>query len=160
MYRSGSGSCWLFYSVEVMQPFMTGKCQPVGFFAPGTVSYLGGGRNNYRNRKGMARSHHDGHRNTRGGGALGYWMWRSQPPLKNSGNPGRIIRAGTPLTMGMIVITFCIKFILTSAIFIRPGLAASASFCMLMGGLTGLLDGVFWGGTLRIFLPWYNKRLI
>lgn len=94
------------------------------------------------------------------GGALGYWMWRSQPPLKNSGNPGRIIRAGTPLTMGMIVITFCIKFILTSAIFIRPGLAASASFCMLMGGLTGLLDGVFWGGTLRIFLPWYNKRLI
>lgn len=94
------------------------------------------------------------------GGALGYWMWGSQPPLQDSGNPGRVIRAGTPLTLGMIVITFCTKFILTSAIFLQPGLAASASFCMLMGGLTGLFDGVFWGGTLRIFLPWYNQRLV
>ncbi|SAD14625.1 DUF6622 family protein [Enterobacter hormaechei] len=39
------------------------------------------------------------------GGALGYWMWGSQPPLQDSGNPGRVIRAGTPLTLGMIVIT-------------------------------------------------------
>lgn len=93
------------------------------------------------------------------GGTLGYWIWRSQPPLQDSGNPGTVIRAGTPLTLGMIVITFCTKFILTSAIFLQPSLAASASFCMLMGGLTGMFDGVFWGGTLRIFIPWYNKHL-
>ncbi|MFK3914813.1 DUF6622 family protein [Enterobacter cancerogenus] len=93
------------------------------------------------------------------GGALGYWMWGAQTPLQDSGNPGTVIRAGTPLTLCMIVITFFTKFILTSAIFLQPGLAASASFCLLMGGLTGLNDGVFWGGTLRIFIPWYNKHL-
>jgi hypothetical protein len=92
------------------------------------------------------------------GVSLGYWMWRSQPPLQDTVNPGRVIRAGTPLTLGMIVIAFCTKFILTSAIYLQPGLAASASFCMLMGGITGLIDGVFWGGTLRIFIPWYNNQ--
>lgn len=93
------------------------------------------------------------------GTALGYRLWRSQPPLRNSDNPDMIIRAGTPLTLGMIVFTICTKFILTSAIFLQPGLAASASFCMLMGGFTGVFDGVFWDGTLRIFIPWYNKHL-
>ncbi|HHA1672735.1 TPA: hypothetical protein ACOEF8_004810 [Enterobacter roggenkampii] len=73
------------------------------------------------------------------GGALGYWMWRSQPPLQDSGNPGTVIRAGTLLTLGMIVITFCIKFILTSAIILQPSLATTASFCMLMGGLQDCL---------------------
>ncbi|EJF5839833.1 hypothetical protein M8W81_004720 [Salmonella enterica] len=92
------------------------------------------------------------------GTALGYRLWRSQPPLRNSDNPGMIIRAGTPLTLGLIVITFCMKFILTSAIYLQPGLRSSASFCMLFGGVTGLVDGVFWGGTLRLFIPWYNKR--
>lgn len=92
------------------------------------------------------------------GTALGYRLWRSQPPLRNSDNPGMIIRAGTPLTLGLIVITFCVKYILTSAIYLQPGLGASASFCMLFGGVTGLVDGVFWGGTLRLFIPWYSKR--
>lgn len=77
------------------------------------------------------------------GGALGYWMWGAQTPLQDSGNPGTVIRAGTPLMLGMIVITFCTKFIFTSAIFLQPGLAASASFCLLMGGLTVLNEGVF-----------------
>ncbi|ELC6383289.1 hypothetical protein Q8V88_003988 [Enterobacter hormaechei] len=92
------------------------------------------------------------------GTAIGYKLWRSQPPLRNSDNPGMIIRAGTPLTLGLIVIAFCMKFIPTSAIYLQPGLGSSASFCMLFGGVTGLVDGVFWGGTLRLFIPWYSKR--
>lgn len=92
------------------------------------------------------------------GTAIGYQLWRSQPPLRNSDNPGMIIRAGTPLTLGLIVIAFCMKFILTSAIYLQPGLGSSASFCMLFGGVTGLVDGVFWGGTLKLFIPWYSKR--
>lgn len=87
------------------------------------------------------------------GTALGYRLWRSQPSLRNSDKPGMIIRAGTPLTLGLIVIAFCMKFILTSAIYLQPGLGSSASFCMLFGGVTGLVDGVFWGGTLRLFIP-------
>lgn len=92
------------------------------------------------------------------GTALGYRLWRSQLPLRNSDNPGMIIRAGTPLTLGLIVITFCMKFILVSVIDLHPGLRSSAIFCMLFGGVTGLVDGVFWGGTLRLFIPWYSKR--
>lgn len=92
------------------------------------------------------------------GTALGYRLWRSQPPLRNSDNPGMIIRAGTPLTLGLTVITFCVKYILTSAISLQPGLRASPSFCMLFGCVTGLVDGVFWGGALRLFIPWYSKR--
>ncbi|WP_246769666.1 hypothetical protein [Escherichia sp. E2593] len=92
------------------------------------------------------------------GTALGYRLWRLQPPLRDSDNPGMIIRAGTPLTLGLIVITFCMKFILTSAIYLQPGLRSSASFCMLFGGVTGLIDGVFWGGTLSLFIPWYSRR--
>ena len=65
---------------------------------------------------------------------------------------------GTPLTLGLIVITFCMKFILVSVIDLHPGLRSSAIFCMLFGGVTGLVDGVFWGGTLRLFIPWYSKR--
>jgi uncharacterized RDD family membrane protein YckC len=92
------------------------------------------------------------------GTALGYRLWSSQPPLRNSVNPGMIIRGGTPLTLGLIVIVFCMKFILTSALYLKPGLQSTASFCMLFGGVTGLADGVFWGGTLRLFIPWYSKR--
>ncbi|MGX5089114.1 DUF6622 family protein [Enterobacter sp. UPMP2052] len=91
------------------------------------------------------------------GASLGYWMWRSQPPLRDSVSPGRVIRAGTPMTLGLIVVAFCTKFILTSAICLQPELAASVSFCILMGGITGLIDGVFWGGTLRIFIPWCRR---
>lgn len=92
------------------------------------------------------------------GTAFGYRLWRSQPQRRNSDNPGMIIRAGTPLTLGLIVITFCIKFMLTSAIYLQPVLRSNASFCMLFGGATGLVDGVFWGGTLRLFLPWFSQR--
>ncbi|WP_200552780.1 DUF6622 family protein [Kosakonia sp. LAM2021] len=92
------------------------------------------------------------------GTALGYRLWRSQPPLRNTDTPGMIIRAGTPLTLGLIVIAFSIKFALTSALYLQPGLRSAISFCMLFGGVTGLVDGLFWGGTLRLYLPWYSKR--
>lgn len=49
---------------------------------------------------------------------FGYRLWRSQPPLKNTDNPGMIIRAGTPLTLVVIVSAFYLKFILTSALYL------------------------------------------
>ncbi|MGE6982916.1 DUF6622 family protein [Kluyvera intermedia] len=92
------------------------------------------------------------------GTALGFTLWRSLPPLKNSDNPGMIIRAGTPLTLALIVIAFCAKFILTSTLYLHPALSSSAGFTMLFGYVTGLIDGVFWGGTLRLFIPWYRNN--
>lgn len=92
------------------------------------------------------------------GSALGYRLWRSQPPLRDTDNPGMVIRSGTPLTLGLIVIAFSMKFTLTSALYLQPGLRSATSFCLLFGGMTGLVDGIFWGGTLRLYLPWYSKR--
>lgn len=90
------------------------------------------------------------------GTALGYRLWCSQPPLRNSDIPGMIIRAGTPLPLGLIVITFCMKFILTSAIYLQPGLGSSTSFCMLFGGVMGLVDGMF----LNLFFQEFKIRTI
>lgn len=92
------------------------------------------------------------------GATLGYTIWRSQPTLRDSTNAGMIIRAGTPLTLGLIVFAFSTKFILVSSVYMHPELRSTASFCILFGGLTGFIDGVFWGGTLRLFIPWYMKK--
>lgn len=92
------------------------------------------------------------------GTALGYRLWRSQPPLRNTAHPGMVIRAGTALTLVLIVIAFCTKFILTSILYLHPGLRSTESFCIIFGGVTGVVDGVFWGGTLRLFIPWYSQR--
>ncbi|EAA9216938.1 hypothetical protein IIG13_000536 [Salmonella enterica] len=92
------------------------------------------------------------------GAVFGYRLWCSLPSLRNTENSGMIIRSGTPLTLGLIVIAFCIKFILTSALYLHPGLRSDAGFCMFFGGVTGFVDGVFWGGTLKLFIPWYSRR--
>ncbi|MGG7445082.1 DUF6622 family protein [Kosakonia oryzendophytica] len=90
--------------------------------------------------------------------AFGYLLWRSQPPLRHSDTPGFIIRAGTPLTLGLIIIAFGLKYILTATVYLHPELREAQSFSLLFGLLTGLVDGIFWGGTLRVFVPWYKKE--
>ncbi|MDR3434129.1 MAG: hypothetical protein P4L95_19895 [Rouxiella aceris] len=90
--------------------------------------------------------------------AVGYMVWWSQPPLRNSDNPGLIVRSGTPLTLGVIIVAFSLKFVLISASYLQPELHEARTFCILYGLLTGLVDGIFWGGTLRLFLPWYKKE--
>lgn len=90
--------------------------------------------------------------------AVGGWLWWSQPPLRNSDKPNLIVRAGTPLTLVMIIVAFSFKFVLTSVSYIQLSLREAQTFCMLFGLLTGLIDGIFWGGTLRLFVPWYKKE--
>lgn len=92
------------------------------------------------------------------GTATGWMIWRSQPPLRNSANSGFIVRSGTPLTLGIIIVAFSLKFILTSVLYLHPELGEARGFCMIFGLLTGFVGGIFWGGTLRLFVPWYRKR--
>ena len=92
------------------------------------------------------------------GAVAGWMMWWSQPPLRRSATPGLVVRSGTPLTLGIIIVAFSLKFILTSVPYLRPELGETRAFCIIFGLLTGFVDGIFWGGTLRLFVPWYRKR--
>ncbi|TPG58358.1 DUF6622 family protein [Ewingella americana] len=89
---------------------------------------------------------------------FGYILWWSQPPLRNSDHSGFIVRSGTPLTLGMIIVAFSLKFTLTSALYLQPSLREAETFCIVFGLITGMIDGIFWGGTLRLFMPWYKHQ--
>lgn len=89
---------------------------------------------------------------------VGYILWWSQPPLRNSDNSGFIVRSGTPLTLGMIIVAFSLKYALISTTYLQPSLREDLTFCIVFGLITGLVDGVFWGGTLRLFMPWYKHQ--
>ncbi|MBD2791238.1 DUF6622 family protein [Xenorhabdus szentirmaii] len=92
------------------------------------------------------------------GVAFGWILWKSQPRLKEKEGSTLIIWPGTPLTLLLIVVTFVIKFILAAMLSIHPTLRDSLNYNLLFGSVTGILDGIFWGGTLNVFMSWYTKR--
>ncbi|CDG21529.1 Putative membrane protein (fragment) [Xenorhabdus poinarii G6] len=92
------------------------------------------------------------------GGRIGWCLWRDQPRLRKKDENGLIIRAGTPLTLGMIVIVFIAKFILSAMMSIHSELVYVFNFNLLFGFICGLSDGVFWGGTLNLFLHYYRNN--
>lgn len=89
---------------------------------------------------------------------IGWLLWRSQPKLRHSRHANHIIRPGTPLTLILILLIFAVKFTLTAALTIWPELFYSSGYNLLFGLLSGVLAGLFWGGMLKLFLPWYRTR--
>ncbi|OKO97963.1 membrane protein [Xenorhabdus eapokensis] len=90
------------------------------------------------------------------GGGIGWGLWRSQPRLKKGSENGLIIRSGTPLTLSLILTVFIVKFIISAMMNINSNLLYSFNFNLLFGFICGLSDGVFWGGTLNLFIH-YNR---
>ncbi|PHM55257.1 DUF6622 family protein [Xenorhabdus sp. KK7.4] len=90
--------------------------------------------------------------------AIGWKLWSTQPRLRQKPGSDLIIRSGTPLTLIFILIIFCVKFIISATAAIHPALTHSFSFNLLFGFASGLLDGVFWGGTLNLYIPYYKGR--
>ncbi|WP_246432490.1 MULTISPECIES: DUF6622 family protein [Xenorhabdus] len=90
--------------------------------------------------------------------AIGWKLWNSQPRLRQKPESDLIIRQGTPLTLILILIIFCVKFILSAMIAIHPLLMHSLSFNLLFGFVGGLSDGIFWGGMLNLFVPYYKDK--
>ncbi|MDX7988751.1 hypothetical protein FE392_15680 [Xenorhabdus sp. 12] len=90
--------------------------------------------------------------------AIGWLIWKSQPRLKSKPDSTLIIRPGTPLTLMLILVTFISKFIITSMLSIHPTLLHSLHYNQFFGLFSGILDGVFWGGTLNLFIPWYKDK--
>ncbi|AWK43028.1 hypothetical protein GPY51_17050 [Photorhabdus laumondii subsp. laumondii] len=89
---------------------------------------------------------------------IGWGLWRSQPRLREKAGSDLIIRPGTWLTLTLIVITFIVKFIITAMLSIHPALLHSLHFNLFFGFSNGVLDGIFWGGTLNLFIPWCRNR--
>ncbi|WP_074020449.1 DUF6622 family protein [Xenorhabdus thuongxuanensis] len=92
------------------------------------------------------------------GGVIGWGLWRSQPRLRKGNENGLIIRSGTPLTLSLILTVFIVKFIISAIMSIHSNLLYSYNFNLLFGFICGLSDGVFWGGTLNLFIPYYKNK--
>ncbi|WP_340620615.1 DUF6622 family protein [Xenorhabdus siamensis] len=91
---------------------------------------------------------------------IGWILWRSQPRLREKPESTLIIRPGTPLTLIMISITFVSKFIMTTLLSISPMFLHSLYYNLLFGLVSGLLDGIFWGGAMNLFISWYKNKKI
>ncbi|MDC9596145.1 hypothetical protein [Xenorhabdus anantnagensis] len=92
------------------------------------------------------------------GGGIGWYLWRNQPRLRKKDESDLIIRSGTPLTLSLILIVFIVKFTLSVMISINAVLLHSLNFNLMFGFLCGLSDGVFWGGTLNLFIHYYRNK--
>ncbi len=84
----------------------------------------------------------------------GWRLWKNQPRLKNKPHSDRIIRAGTPLTLIFIIMGFGSKYCLLVWLSLHPEAHYAVQFSALFGVITGLVDGLFWGGTLNLFSSW------
>jgi putative effector of murein hydrolase LrgA (UPF0299 family) len=58
-----------------------------------------------------------------------------------------IHRPGSANTLVLVVISIVSKYCMTVAMSLHPDLTAQTSFCLLYGGFSGLIDGIFWGIT-------------
>ncbi len=84
----------------------------------------------------------------------GWLLWKNQPRLKSKPGSKMIIRAGTPLTLMLIITAFGTKYCVMVWLALHPGTHYSVLFGFLFGFITGMVDGLFWGGTLNLFLSW------
>ncbi|WP_412059099.1 DUF6622 family protein [Bartonella sp. DGB2] len=92
------------------------------------------------------------------GATIGWSLWSATPRLRIKEGTDLIIRPGTPLTLIFILIAFVIKFTLIVFLNVEPDLKYAFGFNLLFGILSGLTDGVFWGGTLNLYIT-FRKNL-
>lgn len=86
------------------------------------------------------------------GGSVGWLLWRATPRLKIKEGTDLIIRPGTPLTLIFIIIAFATKFVLIFLLNAESDFKYAFNFNLVFGLLSGIIDGVFWGGTLNLYI--------
>jgi len=60
----------------------------------------------------------------------------------------RVIRPGSATILVLVLVGFFAKYILSVVLVRYPHLGAQQGFATLFGGVSGLVDGAFWGGVL------------
>jgi len=92
------------------------------------------------------------------GATVGWWLWSSQPKLQKRPNSNVVVRAGTPLLLIQIIITFAAKFSLAYMTIMYSGLLQTSMFSGLYGLINGAVSSIFWGGLLGQLLPFYQHK--
>lgn len=91
------------------------------------------------------------------GGVLGWALWSRAGRATYHPQTRMIERPGSPITLVLLVLAFASKFVLMTMLARDHGLAADAAFSAAFGGVSGLIDGMFWGGTLS--QVWHLRHL-
>lgn len=72
---------------------------------------------------------------------------------------GLIWRPGSATTLVLVIVAFVAKYVLSVGLAVHPHLGAEAGFAALFGGVSGLVDGAFWGGTALQFRRAFTPRV-
>lgn len=91
------------------------------------------------------------------GSVIGWWCWRATPALKATDEVGHVIRAGSALPLCFILVAFISRYIMTAYLHMHPA-ALDSSWRMAGVGLwSGVVDGVFWGGSFNLLWRYRNE---
>ena len=91
------------------------------------------------------------------GGVIGWVLWLRAGRATYYPDTRMIERPGSAITLVLLVLAFVSKFALMAMLAQDHGLAANAAFSAAFGGLSGWVDGMFWGGTLS--QVWHLRHL-
>lgn len=91
-------------------------------------------------------------------GIAGGWVNALRLPVAIfDGRTRRVIRPGSPTVLILVLVGFLAKYVLSVALVRYPTLGAQEGFAILFGGVSGLVDGAFWGGVILQFLQAFHR---
>lgn len=93
------------------------------------------------------------------GGAVGWQLWRNKGSYNTA--TGLFDRSGSAWTLVLVLFAFVFKFALSVNLHLNTSLATAPGFCLSFGSVSGLVDGIFWGGTINLLgQMWKVKKSI
>ncbi|WP_127903746.1 DUF6622 family protein [Solirhodobacter olei] len=82
------------------------------------------------------------------------------PPASFNRTSGLVWRPGSATTLVLVIVAFVTKYLLSVALAMHPDLGADTGFAAVFGGISGLVDGAFWGGTVQQFRSAFAARAV
>jgi hypothetical protein len=90
------------------------------------------------------------------GVGAGLYLWRGNgiylPETKE------FERKGSPITLCLVIGAFLSKYILTVILHLHPERSSDIAFSILFAGISGVWDGLFWGGTVLLLMQMRRVR--
>nr|WP_320144141.1 DUF6622 family protein [uncultured Cohaesibacter sp.] len=92
-------------------------------------------------------------------GFAGGWANATRLPVATLDRAtGLMWRPGSATTLVLVIVAFVAKYVLSVLLAVQPHLGAEVMFAALFGGVSGLADGAFWGGTALHFRRAFASR--
>ncbi len=91
-------------------------------------------------------------------GIAGGWFNALRLPAATfDARTGRITRPGSATILVLVLVGFFAKYVLSVVLVRCPHLGAQESFATFFGGVSGLVDGAFWGGVILQYLQAFHR---